>query len=698
MSALASSSAATRLRSLSGSPIAAIDLRDAATAARAPRLPLLALLAPDSNRDPWRGSLVVSAASTPFGDEYLRQDAFAHEELLSILVDSLASRERLAIEAAGAPGSPRIGALTPLSRNLWRAAVALLPAAILGVLLVSRRRRAPARRGRELRRRARPIAAAACTVAVLGVARFLPPSISADWTSGRWNELGAETRAILSRHVSKGSPARLDVVFSPASSLPSALQPGAARLAEVLRELAAAAPDLEVQSLRTGDLDSAGLAALAREGVLPIEPAREEREGEPRRFFASLVCRMGGRTEVLSFPDATGLEHAEYRIAAAIERLSGAKKPRVAVVASAPRLTPAESLEYQKKGLFAPGGVDVFGEARALLDGHDFAVTQLDPSKPETPPDLDALICLQPRRDAGPVVVAAASMLARGGGVLLAAQHHSVRSRRTLASGMRLALWPEPQYDDLDRLYFPKLGVELAPEVVFDDLHGSADVVTHVEREPSKFQEVKERAASPLFVRAVPEGFDRSSPVVRGLSEIVLPCPSRLSWDAAELARRGIAARALISTSERAWSLDWKGGDLPQDLRAGASASIPRAPLAVLFEGTFPPPSIDPALPPVEETAPSRPGRLLFLGCSDVFRNGAVSARGSDNAQLLLDGAASLALPADLAALLARRAAAPSLGYLGPLERILARFVLVAAGPLAILLLGWRLARRRLEP
>lgn len=698
MSALASSATATRVRTWTEAPVAEADLRDAAAAARAPRLPLLALLSPDKTADPWRGSLVFAAASTPFADEYLREDAFAHEELLSVLVAALASKERLAVEAAGVPGSPRVRELSPLARNLWRAAVAVGPAAVLGLLLASSRSRAAGRRARGTSFRLRPIAAAGWLLAVLVSAHLVPLSLSTDWTAGRWNELGAETRAILSRRVSKESTVRLDVLLSPESALPQTLRPGARRLAEVLHEIAAAAPDLEIRRPRTGDLGSADLAALAREGVLPIEDAGDERAGGSRRFFATVVCRIGGRIEILTFPDPACLEHAEYRIAAAIERLSGGRRPRVAIVASAPRLSPAESLEYQKKGLFAPGGTDVFGEARALLDGHDFAVTQLDPAKPEVPADADALICLQPRRDAGPVVAAAAAMLARGGGVLVAAQHHSVRSRRTLASGMRLALWPEPQYDDLDRLYFPKLGVDLARDLVLDDLYGTADVATQVEREPERFQEVRERAASPLFVRAVPEGFDRSSPVVRGISELVLPCPSRLSWNAEELARRGLAAHPLISTSERAWSLDWKGGDLPDPLRLGAAGSAPigRAPLAVLFEGTFPPPSMDPALPAVEgSSAPTaRAGRLLCLGCSDVFRSGAISAPGTDNAQLLLNATAALSLPAELGSLLARRAAAPSLGYLGPLARILARILVVGAGTLAVLAVGWRFSRR----
>ncbi|HKC24366.1 MAG TPA: Gldg family protein, partial [Thermoanaerobaculia bacterium] len=521
LTTLASSATTTRARPWREAAVPEADLRDTSAAVRAPRLPLLAILSPDRNADPWRGSLVVSAASTPFSDDYLREGTLAHEELLAILVRQLASPERLAIEAAGVPGPPRIPEVSPLARNLWRAGIALASPCLLAFLYWIGHR-PPRRRSRSFVAPSRPVAATASALGLLLAVHVVPRSLSADWTRDGWNDLGSETRAILARRVSREAPVRIDVILSPEAEWPHELRSGFRVLGDVLRRFAAAAPGLEVRRIPTADL-----ASLARDGVLPLESP-----GAARRFFASVVCRKDDRVETLSFPESAELDHAEFRLAAAIERLSGAKKPRLAVVASAPRLSPAEALEYQKKGLFAPGGSDVFGEARALLDGHDFAVTQLDSAKPEIPEGADALLCFQPRRDAAPVIAAAGAMLARGGGVLVAAQHFSVRSRRTQDSGMVLALWPEPQYDDLDRLYFPKIGVDLRRDVVFDEVHGAADVATQVERERWRFQSVRERAASPLFVRTVPDGFDRSSPVVRGISELVLPCPSRLQWNA----------------------------------------------------------------------------------------------------------------------------------------------------------------------
>ncbi len=664
---LASSSLTTRLRPFADGALEEADLRDSGAGARAPRLPLLELLAPDRLLDPWRGSTVVAAASTPFRDEALREAASASEELVSVLVGSLASRERMAIEAAGVPRPVPLRRLSATAQNAWRAVLVLGVPALLALLFLRRSRGAP-RRGRV---RSAPAArACAAALAILAVARGTDRAPSLDVTRDHRNGLAAETRAILGRRVLESDPVQVELVFSADGARTSR------RVRETVGAFAAAAPALEIAHVRASLLRAEELSALARDGVL--SQGSIDARGTPR--FASVLFRARGRTEALSFPDAESAEHVEFRLAAAIERLRGARKARVAVAASSPRLSPAEALEYQKQGLFAPGGSDVFGEARARLAENDFAVLELDPEKPDVRPDTDALLCFQPRRDAEPLISAVAAQLARGGGALLAAQHFDVRSRRTFASGMALALWPQAQFADVERGYFPGIGIELVRDLVLDELHGTDEVATQVEASPRRFEIVRERAASPLFVRATAAGFDASAPMLRGVSELLLPCPSRLRWDAGALQGHGIAARAIVSTSSRAAAREWKGGDLPEDLSPSGAGAQPlaAAPLAAVFEGTFPPPGNGAG-------SASAAGRLVFVGCSAMFRDGELSAPGRDNAQFLLNATGGLALPADLAAILARRSVAPALGLVEPLARVLWRVLVVGAGPALIL-------------
>ena len=56
---------------------------------------------------------------------------------------------------------------------------------------------------------------------------------------------------------------------------------------------------------------------------------------------------------------------------------------RVAVISDLPRLSPAEALEdYQKKGLIAPGGTDVYSDLKALLADYLYDVHYINPRTP----------------------------------------------------------------------------------------------------------------------------------------------------------------------------------------------------------------------------------------------------------------------------------------------------------------------------
>src|SRR5262249_42608697 len=140
-------------------------------------------------------SLVVAAASTPFSDEYLRPGPFAHEELLATLVQSLASADRLAAEAAGPPGSPRVPELPAAVRALWRAAPVLALPALLAVPLLARARR-PSVRARRRRLDPAPPLALAIVLLLAGAA---PRSLSVDLTRGGAHGLAPETTALLAR-------------------------------------------------------------------------------------------------------------------------------------------------------------------------------------------------------------------------------------------------------------------------------------------------------------------------------------------------------------------------------------------------------------------------------------------------------------------------------------------------------------------
>jgi hypothetical protein len=152
------------------------------------------------------------------------------------------------------------------------------------------------------------------------------------------------------------------------------------------------------------------------------------------------------------------------------------------------------------------------------------------------------------------------------------------------------------------------------------------------------------------------------------LGELVLPFGNRIRL------APGSAARTLVSSSARCWSLDWKGGDLPQtSFRPDGQALLGPQPLAV---GT---------------------DSFTLIGCSTMFQDDWIEREGCENERFLVQCAAQLTLPARVCGLLGRRIVAPALPWVAPERRARLRAETIAAAPLLLLVLagGWTIARRR---
>src|SRR5690606_10894158 len=135
----------------------------------------------------------------------------------------------------------------------------------------------------------------------------------------------------------------------------------------------------------------------------------------------------------------------------------------------------------QRRGLFAPRERDAWNPAARLLAGHGFEVRALDAARPRPPDAGELLVWLQPRRDILPMLEVLADHLAAGGAALVAAQHFEIVARQLEETNLALAFWPRPQFADLEREYFPELGIELARDVLLDAHMGSLAVRTRVD-------------------------------------------------------------------------------------------------------------------------------------------------------------------------------------------------------------------------
>ena len=665
----------------------------------APRAALLVRL---DSTDAWRGSRYVLGDGRLFSDAILDEQPFGHGALLRILLETLTSDESMArAEVAALQPSPlaELGGST----RLWLRLLVLgaAPALLLALRLLRRGARSSVRSGGPNRLvfvalRATP---AIVLVVLLGAAAG---SRGLDLSRDGRNRLKTSEHATLQGYLEEiGSEVQLELAFSAEGDLPPEHRGLARELRRTCTELAA-----ELEGLELAPLDPALLEERSQREPdlrrLSLSSTSDE-VTTLRRAFASVLLSTPARREVLEFGDLASYEESRFRLAFALARLARSRGTRVGLIAEPPRLSPAEAaLEFQQRGLFAPSEAGANDELVALLRRNDFELLRLGADE-ELPSDLDALLLVQPRRDATPVLERLSRHLAAGGRALLAAQHYRVLARQLERAELELSFWPRPQFADLDQLYLPELGVTLVRELLFDSPPGSLEVPTRVDREDGTSAYVPQESTQGFFLRA--SFLEGRAPLFDGVGELLLPCASRVELDAERLAQRGLRSEVLVATSPRAWGYAWTGGDLPAaalrgelDETTGVRAA-PASPLLVLLEGSFPAARReegDAQLPTLRlESTPSEgTGRLLLLGDSDVFRDELLTLSGSAHESFALRCVAELALEPELASFLRRERSTPALAPLEPESRRAWRLFVIGGVPLLLALAA--LARRRI--
>lgn len=682
---------------------------------QAPKQALIVALRPN---DATQGLLVACAASTPFVDGFYKREATAHWRLVRTLMDTLCGSDRLVQNRVGVLRPEPIPELGASARALWRAfCLFLLPLLLLGVAFVrgaSARATpsAPAGVRRALLPRAVGWRLAAGVLLVVGATALASfTDARADLSEDGLNQLAPHSREI----ASQARAVRAELCFSAPDRLPPTLRTNVARLEDTVRAFRRAGADLSIERLEPDAADKASREALAARGFTPLDVStRDEEVTTVRTVYSALRLSAGARSELLRFPDPSSFEQAEFRIAFALWRLRTGKSPAIAFASDTPRMSAAEEYDQQQAGLFAARAGDVYQQARELLERNDFVVLHVNPREPRLPAAADALVWLQPRRSVEPMLEELITYLHRGGKALLAAQHFVMLSHQFPGLNYTIQYWPRPESCDLDRFYFPELGVRLVREPFFDALNTRVELESRAKKSANENVFAME-SALPFLVRVAAANFEPGSALLRGVGDQAFLFPSFFELDAAKLAAAGLTARPLMWSSERTWSADWRGGRFngpilawpPGPEKIGPNGSLEpvlrgRVPLALELSGRFPYPEhrlqeavyvtgadgrseSRPAPPwPSASEDPGSPGRLVFLGCSELFKNYRLQQRDFRGDQLLLNTVASLALPEELAGLAMRRKVERGFGLVEPRRKLFWRNVVVAAIPLAL--------------
>jgi hypothetical protein len=666
-----------------------------------PKQPWLVRLASD---DPWKGDLVVAGSPILFNDDAIAQGMNANQPFTRTLLRTFLSQDRLARIRVPRRGPDRIAPLSLPARLSWRVVtVFLVPAVLLAFALVSRRAKPLAA---SARRPSRALAGIAAFAGVLAAAALVGAAIPAraDLTEGKVNTPSESTTRRLD---ALRGDVFAELVASESFRVPPALKRVEPRVLAALRE-----HGVRAAIIRPEDLSDADRKALADSGVAPFDVRAISNDAESdARAWSALRLRHAGRTEVIPRLDQDTVEHLDFLLASAFERLATGRAPVVAVLSDLPRLSPAEAHDYSEKGYTAPVGSDVYADVKRLLADYGYRVVYVNPDTQQLPEAMDVLLWIQPRF-AQKALPRFSEHLAGGGRALVALQHYNVLQRQWRGSGFKTVYWPQPQFhrfnDYLELIGVRQLGEkrndpsgEIPGEVLFDRQHSDLVLKTEVRRTALGETDLQQ-VSRPFLIRAAGAGLAADSPITARLSGLQFIWGSRFAIDPAKAS--GVASRTLVATSPRAWTYAWSGGNIPDASFEEPETFLPGPqPLAVLLEGRFPRVSAArdeqgrDVLKPVPDDAPASassrpfrpaPGKLLLVGSSQMFKNEHLREPGYQHDQFLLNAIAFLAWGPELAEVQARAYAPRMLGFQPAPQVLRWRLVTLALPPLAFILLG----------
>lgn len=676
----------TQFATVTDVPVAPVRIDELRQELRVPKQNLMVLL---TSEDPWAGQMLVLAAPTPFADGSLSQTGYGHGIFLRDLVRSLAAGERLIRIDVDRQTARPLASTTSGERLLWRLLlIGAVPA--LWIWLAVRR------------------------LGILGQIRFAVPSLRPmvivgvivlagvwlaatgldrprlDLTADDLHSLTDETLESLASL----PDLQVEWVVSSNTELPIGMKRAAARFQDAMSSTGL---DLTIHRL-DGNTPTSQRQHFVKAGIRPFAVERVAHDTtRVDRVVSGLLLRSGLRQTAIPRIDERTLPHLDFLLVAAIERLRQNRTPRLTVVSDLPRLSPAEALEdYQKKGLSAPRGVDVYSHAKQLLRDYGYTVQHVSLREPQFPRHSDAVLWFQPRRDASAIVEALSEHLSQGGKAVVALQHYNIQQRQYRGAGFSTVHWPQPQFQDLVG-YLELIGVEQPREVLMDRSQHALQLDTQVNRSAVREYDAQQ-VALPFLLRSVAHQHDVDDELTRRLGDLLFIWGNRFQLTGAGSV---LDADTLVTTSAHAWSYDWRGGWLPPEAFEPATYLGGPQPLVLRLRGLFP------AIHAVRDSTGSRrfgpgpastaEGQLVLIGSSEMFKDPYLLRAPFAHDQLLLNAVADAVYGADMLALQAR-AGGGRRGFEPPAdgERFAWRLAVVGMGPGLFALLGlWRWGRRR---
>ena len=436
-------------------------------------------------------------------------------------------------------------------------------------------------------------------------------------------------------------------------------------VANVINQNPMGAPEEEEEE----DAEDAIEKRMLDKGVQPFSvQAMSQDEVTNKLVYSSIGIAYKDRAEeIIPQVMPQTLYDLEYRLVNSIYKLSLEDKPVVALVApkEAVNIDPQMRQIMMQMGQPVPQQDDPYEFLEAILNQEKYDIRRVELTKESPlPEDYDTLAVINPRSLNERQRWEIARALHSGKSVFMAVQNYEW-NYQTTQRGLSISRRDEqPAINEL----LEEFGLSVEEEVLMDEnavsmsvQSGGNSLMAMLSAQP---------VSLPMQMLVHNSSMNQDTAITNRLSSIFYLWGSPLGLDEAKLGELGLSSEVLMSSSDRAW-VAANSEQLTQGDIEGTSVSARQAyPLMVKVEGQFPnpyaeaerpawpaaPPQQQPGFPPQPqddtpeppaEAVTAAPGKLVLIGCSQMFRKNFLQQGGS-NLDLFLNSVDGISLDENL--------------------------------------------------
>ena len=452
-------------------------------------------------------------------------------------------------------------------------------------------------------------------------------------------------------------PVQVKLYITPKAKMPTGLKQLEQDITAKIDELRIASGgkiEYAVIPLEAANVLSKGLAAEEEEeeedeaksierrmldkGLTPFSvQATQDDQVTQQLIYSSIGVGYGAeKEEFIPQVMTQNLPELEYRLVNIIYKLTREAPPKVALVAPKEAVTipPQMRQIYEQMGQPIPTSEDPYEILEAILQHEKYAFERVDLThESPLPEEYDTLVVVNPRELNERQRWEINRALVSGKSVVLAAQNDAWDYQITREGSVVSRRDENPQINQLLEHY--GLGVD-------------TDILMDVNQEALTIQSSSDpfamllgggqRLSLPTHIRVDADSMDSETSITERLAPLFYLWGSALTIDEEKLQKHGLDCRVIVKSSPKAWKRP-SAQNLTQEM-IEQPAEGEQYPLMAMVTGQFPDAFGDASRPKWPPTPPTRgmpppppppdepeagpvtpaPGKLILVGCSQMFR------------------------------------------------------------------------------